>query len=147
MGGSSGPSGLDAVAWMCLCTSFCSSSNHLCAALSSLGRHLCTEYIDPVSLYRLLSSHLIALDKNPGVRPIGMGETTRCLLGKAILYVIGPDVLGVPGWLLTTLCRSTCGCEAAVHAIRDLFSSTDYEAVYLLMRVMHSTPLISECPS
>ena len=76
MGGSSGPSRLDAVAWTCLCTSFCSSSNHLCAALSSLGWHLCTEYIDPVSLYRLLSSHLIALDKNPEVRPIGVKETT-----------------------------------------------------------------------
>ena len=74
MGGSSDPSGQDAAAWKCLCTSFRSSSNDLCAALSSLGRCLCTEYVDPVGLYPLLSSRLIALDKNPGVRPIGMGE-------------------------------------------------------------------------
>ena len=74
MGGLSDPSGLDAAAWKRLCTSFCSSSNDLCTALSSLGRHLCTKYVDPVGLYPLLSSRLITLDKNSGVRPIGMGE-------------------------------------------------------------------------
>ena len=130
MGGSSGPSGLDAAGWKRLCTSFCSSSNDLCVALSSLGQRLCTEYVDPV-LYPLLSSCFIAFDKNPEVHPIGIGETTHRLLGKAILYVIDPDVLEVAG--SSQLCVSQlCGCEAAVHAIRDLFSSTDCEAVLLV---------------
>ena len=120
MGSSSGPSGLGAATWRRMCTSFHLSSNDLCTALSSLGWHVCTEYVDPVGLYLLLSSCLITFDKNPGVCPIGLGETTRHLLGKAILYFIGPDALEVAG--STQLCAGQIyGCDAVVHAVRDLF--------------------------
>ena len=131
VGGSPGPSGLDAVAWKRLCTSFHSSSNDLCAALSSLAQRLCARYVDPEGLYPLVASRLIALDKQSGVRPIGVGETIRWLLGKAILRVIGTDVIEATG--ASQLCAGQLGgCEAAVHAVRDLFSSLDCEAVLLV---------------
>ena len=145
MGGLSGPSGLDVAAWKRLCTSFRSSSNDLCAQLSSLGWRLCTEYVDPLGLYPLLSSRLITLDKNPGVRPTGMGKTTRHLLGKAILYVIGPDVLEVAG--SSQFCAGQlCRCEAAIHAVGDFFPLLTVKLFYSLMRVMHSIPLIVRMP-
>ena len=74
----------------------------VCAALSSLAQCLCAWYVDPEGLYPFVASRLIALDKQPGVRPICVGETVRRLLGKAILRVIGPDVIEC----LTTLCWS-----------------------------------------
>ena len=130
-GGSPGPSGLDAAAWKRLCTSFHSSSNDLCVALFSLAQRLCTQYVDPVGLYPFVASRLIALDKQPGVRPIGVGEAVRRLVGKAILRVIGPDVVDAAG--TSQLCAGQLGgCETAVHAIRDLFSSQDCEAVLLV---------------
>jgi len=36
----------------------------------------------------LANSHLFAFDKNPGVRPIGIGESSRHLISKAILTVL-----------------------------------------------------------
>ena len=44
--GSFGPSGLDAICWRRLCSSF-RTSNDLCLALSSFARRLCTSYVDP----------------------------------------------------------------------------------------------------
>ena len=71
------------------------------------------------------------LDKNLWVCPIGVGETVCCLLGKAILNVIGPDVLEVAG--SSQLCASQLsGCETAVHAVRELFLSGECEAVLLV---------------
>ena len=40
-------------------------------------RRLCNTFVDPVGLKVLTSCRLIALDKQPGVRPIGIGEVAR----------------------------------------------------------------------
>ena len=34
---------------------------------------------------------LIALDKQPGVRPVGVGETWRLIFAKIVLKVTGPE--------------------------------------------------------
>ena len=72
--GAAGPSGLDAYGWRRLCTSFRGASNDLCDSLASVARRLCTSYVDPVGITALVAGRLIALDKCPGVRPIGVGE-------------------------------------------------------------------------
>ena len=66
-----------------MCTSFQTVSNDLCDALSAVARRLCTSFVDPTCLSSFFACHLIALDKNPGVRPIGIGETARRLIAKA----------------------------------------------------------------
>ncbi|CAB4027672.1 Hypothetical predicted protein, partial [Paramuricea clavata] len=59
---------------------------------------------------------LIPLDKNPGVRPFGVGEVLRRIVGKVILSVIKPEVMSSARKL--QLCAGPAvGCEAAVHAI------------------------------
>ena len=55
-------------------TFFYRSSNDLCSTLAALARKLCTQYVDPSSLSSFVTCQLIALDKNPRVHPIGIGE-------------------------------------------------------------------------
>ena len=38
----------------------------------------------------MMSGRLIALDKQPGIRPVGVGETWRRLMAKCLLKVAGP---------------------------------------------------------
>ena len=51
----------------------------------------------PKSLSVLVACRLIALSKKPGVHPIGVGETVRHILAKAILSVTKDDVQDVAG--------------------------------------------------
>ena len=71
--GGAGPSGLDADAWRRLCTSFKSASDDLCNAMAGFAKRLCTEELSKSSLTAYIASRLVPLDKNPGVRPIGVG--------------------------------------------------------------------------
>ena len=129
--GGAGPSGLDSAAWRRLCISFKTCSSDLCNSLAALTRRICSNYVDPMGLSAFVACRLIALDKCPGVRPIGIGETCRRIIGKAVLSVVSPDILDVAGSL--QLCAGQeGGCETAVHAIRQIFHSDDCEAVLLV---------------
>ena len=77
-----------AAGWKCLCTSFQSASTDLCEALASTARRIFCSFVDPKSLLAFVACRLVALDKYPGIRPIGIGETARRIIGKAILTTI-----------------------------------------------------------
>ena len=129
--GAAGPSGLDAAGWKRLCTSFQYASTDLCDAMASTARRLCCSFIDPKSLSAFVACRLVALDKRPGVRPIGIGETARRIIGKAILTTIRDDIQEAAGPL--QLCAGQeAGCEAAVHAMHQMFESPDVEAAILV---------------
>ena len=129
--GSAGPSGIDAYGWRRLCTSFKAASSELCHSLASVARRICTSYVDPKSISPLLACRLIALDKKPGVRPIGIGDTARRIIAKAVLSVAKPDIQEASGCL--QMCGGQIsGIEAAVHAVRTIFNSSDTEAVLLV---------------
>ena len=72
--GSTDPSGIDAAGWRRICTGFHRHSSDLRSALSRCARGLCTDFVDPQGLDALLACRLIPLDKNPGVRPVGICE-------------------------------------------------------------------------
>ena len=74
-----------------------------------------------------LACRLIPLDKNPGLRPIGVGEVSRRIAGKVVMKVLKEDVRNSAGGL--QLCA---GHEAAVHAMHDVFKSNETEAVLLV---------------
>ena len=125
-----GPSGVDAASWKRFCSSFRSSSD-LCYPLALLACQLCTSYVNPDGLSGFVACRLIALDKCPGVRPIGIGEACRRIIAKTILNVIGPDVMEAAGPL--QLCAGQdAGCEAAVHSIHQLYLEYDTEALLLV---------------
>ena len=129
--GAAGPSGIDALGWRRLCTSFKSASLDLCHSLASTAQRLCTSFVDPSAIAPFLACRLIALDKNPGVRPIGIGDTARRIIAKAILTVTRLDIQEAAGSL--QLCASQIsGIEAAVHAADLLFKQEDTEAILLV---------------
>ena len=129
--GTAGPSCIDATGWRQLCTSFQTTSADLCNSLALVAKKLCTSYVDSEGLAPLTASRLIALDKCPGVRPIGVGETSRRIISKAILSVIKLDVLEAAGTL--QLCAGQeAGSKAVVHAMRHIFEDAESEAVLLV---------------
>ena len=75
--GAAGPSGVDVYAWRRLCSSFKNASNDLCNALAAVACRLCTSNVHPDSVMAFVACRLIPLNKNPWVRPIGIGEVPR----------------------------------------------------------------------
>ncbi len=129
--GSAGPSGLDAHEWRRLCTSFKRASDELCHQLALVARRLCTTYVDPSLVAPFLTCRLIALDKNPGVRPIGIGDTARRIIAKAVLFIIKSDIQEASG--CTQLCGGQLsGTEAAIHTARKCLESDDSQAILLV---------------
>ena len=78
----SGPSNVDTYGWRHSCSAFKSASTELCCSIAILARHLCTSYVGSKIVLPLVSCRLIALDKDPGVHPIGVGEVVRRIIAK-----------------------------------------------------------------
>ena len=71
----------------------------------------------------LVSNHLIALYKCPGVRPIGIGETLCRIIGKAICSATCGDIESLCG--ADQLCggvKSGIELEGAIHAMNEMYS-------------------------
>ena len=52
----------------------------------------------PYSVYRaLMSGRLIMLDKQPGIRPVGVGETWPRMMAKCLLRVTGQETKAACG--------------------------------------------------
>ena len=76
---------------------FKKSGTDLCPAIAAMTRSLCTEFIDPLGIEAILANRLIPLDKGEGaVRPIGVGEVIRTIMGKCVMNVTKPDVITQP---------------------------------------------------
>ena len=87
--------------------------------------------VDPSGLSAFVACRLISLNKCPGVRPIGIGETVRRIIGKAIASTITEDIQEAAG-PLQVCAGHISGCEAAVHAMRQVYESQQTEAVILV---------------
>ena len=62
-----------------------------------------------------MSGRLIELDKSPGIRPVGIGETWRRLLAKCLLRVLGKEAKTACG--TDQLAGGVdVGIEGAIHA-------------------------------
>ena len=130
-GGAVGPSSMDADGWRRMCTAFGDTSEDLCDALACTAQRIATSYMNPAAFEAFIAGRLILLDKKLGVCPIGIGETVRCIIGKAILGVTGDSIHEATGSL--QLCGGQeCGIEAAIHAMHDTFSAEDVDAVLLV---------------
>jgi hypothetical protein len=111
--------------------SFKDRSGSLCEGLAAMARRICTDYVDPDALQAFLANRLVPLDKNPGLRPVGIGEVHRRIIGKAIMHVLKRDVQHSTGSI--QLCAGQeAGCEAAVHAITRLFEDEATDGLLLV---------------
>ena len=75
----------------------------------------------PWSVYHeFMSGRLIALEKNPGIRPVGIRETWRWIFDKCVLRVTGPES--------TNTCKYEHICyglkawiDGAIHGVQDMW--------------------------
>jgi hypothetical protein len=103
-----------------MCTSFQAVSANLCNAIAAVARRLSTNVLSPDSMGALLANRLIPLDKSPGIRPIGIGEVLRRIIGKTVIRFLQQDIQTSAGPL--QLCvGQEAGCEAAIHVMYKLF--------------------------
>ena len=62
-----------------------------------------------------MACRLVALDKQPGVRPVGIGEIFRRLIAKCVLAAVGHQAMEACGNLKFGA-GLPAGIEGAVHA-------------------------------
>ena len=71
----------------------------------------------PWAAYRaLMACRLVALDKRPGVRPVGIGETLRRALAKLFMRAAGDQAKTACGKLQLRACLKA-GIDGATHAV------------------------------
>ncbi len=132
--GAAGPSGADAELWQrILCSKqFKKKPEMLCEGIAELAKKLCRHAVNPDHLQSFTAGRLIPLAKKPsGVRPIGIGEVLRRIVGKAVTSILKHDLVastapvqvcaGLPG-----------GVEAAIHAMRRIYEDPETEAILLV---------------
>ena len=130
--GSSGPSGSDANHWFDALIRFGLESSRLRDLVSQLGNLIAYEIISWRKIKALFSCRLIALDKQPGVRPIGIGETLRRLLGKAVADLTNDDLAYAFG--SEELAGGvSCEIEGSIHGLRKLFEKKSSNGFGLLL--------------
>ena len=128
---------MDADAWrrILISKNYRQAGKDLSVAIARLTQKLCTKELtaqDQLSIEAYVSCRLIPLAKMPsGVRPIGIGEVLRRIIGKAIVAEIKTDLTESAGSL--QLCAGQkAGCEAAAHAMRDIFAEEETDGVLLI---------------
>ena len=124
---------MDSDGWQrILCSkSFKSASVDLCEAIARLAKKLSTKLVDPEPLSSYIACRLIPLDKNPGIRPIGIGEVLRRIIGKAITTLVKPEILAATA-PLQACAGLQGGVEAAIHSLRTIFEDTDSHGILLV---------------
>ena len=127
--GSAGPSGLDD--WRRLLSAFGQTSTNLCKLFAMFAKRLATSIIPPDDLIAYNGCRLVALDKCPGVRPIGIGEVMRRITGHIIVDCISQDLTSLGGNMQLCLGQK-CGIEHAIHSLRYSFDDPENEAILLI---------------
>ena len=154
--GSAGPSGLDADGWLriLMLGNFGSSGEDLRMAIADVTKRLCRDNTVK-HLEAFLACRLIPLDKQPGARPIGIGEILRHVIGTIVMNLLKRDVLKATGSL--QLCAGhNAASEVTIHAVYEMFNKESKEAVLMVdasnvfnainrEAFLHNTKLL--CPS
>ena len=137
--GGSGPSGLDADGWrkIVVSKSYGKINTDLRRAFANVITKICTEkrsvdtIKDETPLEAFLTCRLIPLDKNPGLRPIGVGEVLQRTAGKVVMKVVKEDIKKAARCL--QLCAGQeAGCEAAIHAMYKIFESNETKTILIV---------------
>jgi hypothetical protein len=131
--GAGGPSHVDAEQFSHILTStkYKKENKELREQISIMAKKLATEIVDPKTLESYIASRLIPLNKNPGVRPIGVGEVLRRIIGKAVGWILKKDIQEAAGPLQAATGLQG-GAEAAIHAMKSIFEQDDTEGVILV---------------
>ena len=140
--GAYGPSGLNADGWRRILAlkHFGKVGSDFRSTLATFARTLCRREVEIIissdskqysNLEAYTACRLIPLDKNPGVRPIEVGEVLRRIIGKSIMSVIKLEVVENASSL--QLCAGQpARCEAAIHAMTKIFGEEETDGLLLV---------------
>ena len=129
--GGAGISQQEDVLWHKMVTAHKDTSAALTTALATVAQRLVTEFVDPVGIEALLANRGIAIDKCPGLRPVGVGEIARRIIGKAVMEVTGKNVQEAVGSI--QLCAGhPVGVEAAIHTMRGFLDNDSSDGILLI---------------
>ena len=137
--GSGGPTHLDADGWKHI---LCSKAYgrlpfQLCGAIAEFAKRLCVEDVNPECLNEFVACRLVPLNKgndkrgNPGVRPVGVGEVLRRIVGKVVIGVIKDEIQEAAGPLQSCAGLGS-GIEASIRAVKRAWDDPKTEAVLLV---------------
>ena len=118
LSGAAGPDGVDSVDLRHWLLRFGKESEALRLEMAQWTEWIANAH-PPWAAYRaMMAGRLVALDKQPGVRPVGIGSIFRRLMAKCVIKAIGRQATTVCGSL--NLCAGLpAGIEGAVHAVRE----------------------------
>jgi hypothetical protein len=121
LSGAAGPGGTDSVDLSNWLLRFGRESEALREEMAAWTNWLANTQ-PPWAAYRaMMANRLVALDKEPGTRPVGIGESYRRLWAKCLLKAAGAQATAACGNY--NLCAGLqAGIEGAVHAVRAVFS-------------------------
>ena len=124
--GAAGTGGTDSETIASWLLKFGTYSQRLRNAIARLAKWLSNDN-PPWAAYRaLMAGRLIALDKNPGVRPIAIGEVLRRLIAKCVLSVAKGEAQEACG--IDQLCGGLqAGIEGGVHAMHSMWETHKME--------------------
>ena len=124
--GGAGPGGTTSNHWQSFLLCYGTQSAKLRDAIAALTCLLANSTVNWDMIRAMLSSRLIALNKNPGIRPIGVREVLRRLLGKAMVLATGIDIEELCG--ADQLCSGLKGgIKGAIYSVWSIFESKSHE--------------------
>uniref|UniRef100_A0A0K8TJ54 Reverse transcriptase domain-containing protein n=2 Tax=Lygus hesperus TaxID=30085 RepID=A0A0K8TJ54_LYGHE len=110
---------------------FGAHSNRLREAIALLVRTLANGVVEWNQVRAMLARRAVALDKCPGIRPIGVGELLQRICGKTMAFVTGDDLKEACG--AEQLCAGQkAGIEGAIHAVTSMFNDEETEGLLLV---------------
>ena len=79
----------------------------------------------------MIACRLLPLDKQPGVRPVGIGEVLRRIIGKALITFLKQDILTSVG-PMQLAAGAEGGAEAAIHSMEKIWQQDTCQAILLV---------------
>ena len=121
LSGAAGPGGTDSVELANWLLRFGNESAAFHEEMAEWTNWLANSH-PPWAAYRAtMANRLVALDKEPGTRPVGIGESYRRLWAKCLLKAIGSQATAACSNY--NLCAGLqAGIEGAVHAVRAVYT-------------------------
>ena len=124
LSGSAGLSGMDSSSLKSILLQHGGASKQLRLSVAKFVRWMSNDY-PPWAAYRaLMMNRLVALNKSPGVRPLGIGDVWRRLFAKCNLVWSGPQAQAACG--SDQLCAGlSAGIEGGIHGMSQLWAESE----------------------
>ena len=131
--GSAWPSGMDSELYRrILCSkNFKTEGKILREEIAVSTRDLLKKSYHPSLLEAFTSCRLIPLDKNPGIRSIGVGEVLRRIVGKTVSGFLKEEIREAAS-PLHVCAGHNAGAEAAIHAMSQVFEEEGTDGILLI---------------